>query len=180
MKKLVISTLAALAVAASASAAYISAGVGYLVDAEEAILTVRGGIPFNVTQTEKLGALAHNAELEVGYLEQSEIGVKVETLPVYLNYRAEFKKEGWAPYAGAGLGFARVRGTASGYFGTASATDTSFTFQVFLGTHYNFTESSALQLGARYVWLDEVDFGYGLIAPSSDDLVLEVGYSFRF
>jgi len=190
MKKLVISTLAALAVAASASAAYISASVGYLVDAEEAVFALRGGIPFKTTETEKLGTLEHNAELEVGYLEQSEsfstgwasANLKFETIPVYLNYRLELKKEGWAPYAGAGLGFTRVKGKASiSGVGSISDTDTSFAFQVSLGINYNFTESSALRLGARYVWHDGVDLGSGLVRDSSsDDVVLEAGYSFRF
>jgi|GEM_PF-668252 len=193
MKKLVISTLAALAVATSASAAYISASVGYLVDAEEAVFAVRGGIPFKVTESEKLGSLEHNAELEVGYLEQSETfstgwasaSLKFETIPVYVNYRASLRKGRWEPYAGAGLGFARVKGKASvSGFGSISDTDTAFAFQAFVGIQDNLSDHSALRFGARYVWRDGVDFTSGGTTlardSSSDDVVLEAGYSFRF
>jgi len=193
MKKLVISTLAALAVAASASAAYISASVGYLVDAEEAVFALRGGIPFKATETEKLGALEHNAELEVGYFSETpdELGnrVKFEYVPVYLNYRAELKKDGWSPYFGGGLGLLVAKGKANrvwtgmGYE-NISDTDAAFSLQVFLGAKYNLAEAGALQLGVRYMWYDALSFEHNnttlVRTRSGDDLLLEVGYSFRF
>lgn len=171
MKKFVLSSLLAMGLAASAQAVIVGASAGYLVDSEEAYLTVRVGTEFNVSEK-----FAHAAELEIGYTEASDAGISVDLLPVMLNYRATPVMTGnWGPTFGFGAGMARTK--VNTWF--ADADDWSFAVQAFAGINYKATETVSLNVGARYIWIDAVTL-FGSSIDVGDDLAVEVGLSLKF
>jgi opacity protein-like surface antigen len=177
MKKLISVLLLATGLAASAQAAVIlGADVGYLVDGEEAYYSARLGYAFKADP-----ALVHHLELEVGYTEQKDSGVTGEFLPVMVNYRAETiaaRRLGF--YFGAGAGFARtdVSVPGSGVW-SVSDSNNSFAAQAFAGVSIKASDSVALHLGAKYIWIDDVEL-LGVDVDVGDDVVLSAGISFKF
>jgi len=190
MKKVIISLLTAAGLVASASAAsvYTGASLGYLIDNEEAIFTAKIGTPFSVVESQQFEKIAHNLEFELGFTTDSESGsgvkVDADVIPLMINYRVEAQKQGWAPYAGVGIGASIVKVSAEldwyiSNVSNISARDTVFTGQVFVGVNYNFSEATSLKLGARYMHLAAPTLA-SLKLDDIDDAIIEAGFTFRF
>src|SRR5690606_37759049 len=110
-----------------------------------------------------------------------ESGVEMYLVPVMLNYRAEILSTGkFAPYVGVGAGAARVNVEQS--FGGPSRADkdTTFAAQAFAGVTYKATEKVSLHLGARYIWIGEIQLFASSPFELGDDVSLEAGISFKF
>ena len=176
MKKLISTLIVISGLAASAQAAVIvAADAGYLVDAEEEYLTARVG--FEVARS---GEFSHQLELEVGYTEDKEYGIKADILPVTANYRFTATTTGpWGYYAGVGAGFARSRIDGASIFGPVKLSDESFAAQAFAGVTYAASDRVALSLGAKYLWIDDVNFA-GTSVEVGDDVAVSAGISFKF
>jgi opacity protein-like surface antigen len=168
----------------SAAAVYVGAGVGYMIDAEEELFTVRIGMDVAGDET-----ISHNLEFEIGYISDSEeetwddIVVKADwdVIPLMLNYRLTGSmQEGLGYYFGVGLGMSEfsVDGSALGY--SVSASDWVFTGQGFLGASYAFTENFSMSLGYRYIYLSEPSLIDGDDMGTIDDHVFEVGLTLKF
>ena len=171
MKKTIVSILLALGACASAQAVYTGASIGYLVDSEEAYFAARFGTSLNSSES-----YVGNVEVEVGYTEESSGGVTAKLTPLMLNYRGEILgQSNWAPYYGAGAGLAKVKVSGFGI----SSDDTSFAAQAFAGVAYKASESASINLGARYIYVDDVKL-FGTNLDVGDDVAVEVGFSFRF
>jgi len=161
--------------AASASP-YVGAGVGYLLDQKEAMISIRVGMQLPTRSPIDLpDRWTHNLELEFGYADLGDSGVDYDLTTFFFNYRGEATGLGWVPYFGAGLGFANAD-VSLGYF---SDDDTVFAAQAFAGMKYNFTPAASVSLGARYIWIDDVKI-FGFSSSSGDDVALEASFSFRF
>jgi hypothetical protein len=170
MKKLLLMALVA-SLVSSVHAVVIGVDTGYLVDSEEAFVAARVGGAVSVNDRH-----THLIEFELGYTEDSEMGVKGEIVPMLLNYRIESRNTaGWGFFGGLGAGAARAKVSGFGL----SFDDTTFVAQAFGGVRYAFNETSSLQLGLKYLWLDDVEFS-GVTAEIGDDLAVSVGLSFRF
>lgn len=158
------------ALATSAQAALVGFDAGYLIDGEEEFLAARVGFEVGASQR-----LSHQVELEVGYSETKESGLKGTFVPVTLNYRVVAPGPGnWSYYAGGGAGFARTRVS-----GLVSLSDESFAVQGFVGAGYRLTDAATLNLGLRYIWIDDIQFA-GESVEVGDDVAISVGLSFRF
>lgn len=170
MKKfLTLAFLAALAT--SANAVILGVDTGYLIDSEDAFISVRAGGVVSVNER-----VSHQIDLELGFTNHREIGFKGEILPLMLNYRVESRGvPGWGYFAGLGAGAARTEVSGLGL----SFDDTSFAAQGFGGVKYAFTETTSLNLGLKYIWIDDVDFGFGSFEVG-DDLAVTLGFGFRF
>ena len=170
MKKLVLLAFIA-SFLASAHAVVLGVDAGYLVDSEEAFIAARIGGPVSANDR-----LSHLIEFEIGYTEDSEMGVKGEIVPMLLNYRVESRKAvGWGFFGGIGAGAARTEVSGFGL----SFDDTSFAAQAVGGARFAFSESATLNLGLKYIWIDDVEVA-GVAVEMGDDLGLTLGLSFRF
>jgi len=155
---------------------YVGVGVGYLLDQEEALITIRAGMALPSRSPSDLpDRFSHNLEVEIGYTDLGSSGVDYDLTAAFFNYRGEATGLGWVPYFGAGLGFANAD-VKVGFF---SDDDTVFAAQAFAGMKYNFTPAASVTLGARYIWIDDVKL-FGFTSSSTDDVALEAGFSFRF
>jgi len=164
----------ALACATNAHAVYTGLELGYLIDSEDEYIAARLG--FEVFPAE---AGSHNLEAEVGYFEDSESFVKIEILPITVNYRLEVHSaEKWSYNAGVGAGMSRVRVKASGY--GFSSSDNAFTAQAFAGASYKFSPSLAFTLGVRYIWIDDIELGSLGGVEVGDDVAFSAGVRFQF
>ncbi|WP_438481000.1 outer membrane protein [Oleiharenicola lentus] len=171
MKKLISSLLLATGLVLSAQAAHFGASAGYLVDSEEAYYSVRGG-----TTLKETSAMLHLLEVELGFTEEQESGIDGEIMPLTLNYRAEFLTTGrFTPYAGLGAGVARVELEGFGF----DDRDTVFAAQAFAGISFKASNSVSLNLGAKYLWLDDAEL-FGFNADLGDDVAIEAGLSIKF
>ena len=171
MKKFVLIALIATSLAGSAQALIVGANVGYLLDSKEAYGTVRIGYQFK-TET----SIAHSIEAEVGGTSDTEDGVSVRLMPVTLNYRAELAvsdKISW--YGGFGAGSAQ---TMVNYW-VYHLNEWSFTAQGFAGVGFRVSKAATINLGARYIWIDDISVN-GFNVPVGDDVSLELGISVKF
>lgn len=176
MKKILITLLVAAGLATSAQALIVGASVGYLTDAKEAYYTARVGSEFSSTNS-----VTHIGEFEIGYTSQTDGGVRGEFMPVTANYRAQFAGTGKVSYyAGLGAGFARtsvrIPGSGVRYI---SDSGTSFAAQAFAGVSFLLSDTASLDLGARYIWLDNVNL-LGANIHLGDDTSIEAGMHFKF
>ncbi len=171
MKKLLLALLAA-GFAVSAQAVIVTGfSVGYLTDSKEAYYAGRIG-----TELKADTAVTHIAELEIGYTSDSEGGASASILPVTVNYRAQFPGNNvFGGYVGGGLGTARSR--VSGY--GLSDSNWSFAYQLFAGVSFKLSPSASFNVGARYIWIDDVKL-LGMKIDVGDDTAIEAGFHFRF
>lgn len=176
MKKFVSLALIAASLAVSARALVVGADAGYLIDAEEEYISGRIGHAFKSDDS-----LVHHVELELGYTSQKEAGAKGSFMPVTVNYRAESiaaNKLGF--YFGGGAGFARTKVSFPGSgVPTISDSGTSFALQGFVGVSYQVSTNGAFHLGAKYIWIDDVDI-LGSSAEVGDDFAFSAGFSVKF
>lgn len=175
MKKLLIALLLTTGVAASAHAVIIGADAGYLLDSEQEYLSLRAGFEFKA-----VGPASHRLELEIGHTDESESSFKAELLPVTLNYRLQAAGSGkWGYYVGAGAGFARASIDGVSISGPVRLRDNSFAAQGFAGVTYQVGPSTTLDLGAKYIWVDDMTFA-GSSVEIGDDVALQAGFTFKF
>lgn len=176
MKKILTASLLLLtALTASAQTVVTGAEAGYLLDSEEAYLSGRVGLELRAN-----GPFSHQLEIEVGYTDKKEFGVKADLLPVTLNYRLVVsgpQRVGW--YLGGGAGFARTRMDGVSIGGPIKLRDESFAAQGFAGLTYQAGPSTTLSLGAKYIWIDDVTLA-GTRFSVEDDVGLTGGITFRF
>lgn len=184
MKRFVSLALIATSLAVSARALVVAAEVGYLTDNKDAYYSGRVGWDF------KTGSeMSHQLELELGYTQHSEtasllgspVTAKSKITPFTVNYRAETTRAGkLGYYFGAGLGFARTSFSMPGS-GVPSVSDsaTGFALQAFTGVSYEISPTATLHLGAKYLWIDDVDM-FGSSIEVGDDIALTAGVSFKF
>ncbi|HTO05026.1 MAG TPA: outer membrane beta-barrel protein, partial [Opitutus sp.] len=160
MKKLITLILLAAASSAFAASPYVGASAGYLIDAEEEFFAVRIG-----SDIAQVKGLTHSIEGEIGYVGDSEGGLSLDLVPVMGNYRISTQPaaNNVSFYAGAGLGISRVK-----LSGWLNDDDWAFTVQGFAGVEYKVTPALSLNLGARYIWLDDVSIGGASIDLGDD------------
>lgn len=171
MKKFVSLALIAASLAVSARALVVGADAGYLLDSEEEYISGRIGHAFSSDDS-----LVHHVELELGYTNEKESGVKGSILPLTVNYRAESiaaNKLGF--YFGVGAGLARTKVSGFGL----SDSGTSFAAQALVGLSYQVSANGALHLGVKYIWIDEVEL-LGIGTDVGDDVALSAGFSVKF
>ncbi len=176
MKKL-LSALLALSLAVSAQAVIVGASIGYLTDAKEAYYAARVGIEFSSTNS-----LAQIGEFEIGYTSQTNGSAKGDFMPVTVNYRAQFARDGKiGGYVGFGAGFARTSVTVPANVSINGLSDsgTSFAAQGFAGVSFKLSDTASFNLGARYIWLDNVKL-FGTSVHLGDDTSIEAGLHFKF
>jgi hypothetical protein len=171
MKKLVSLALIATTLAVSARALILGGSVGYLVDSEEEYLTARLGHEFKAANS-----LSHQGEIEFAYTGAKEGGVKANIYPIIANYRlvnTVSEKVSYHFGAGAGLAISEVSG-----FGI-SDNGTSFATQGFAGLDYRLSSSATVQVGAKYIWIDDVKL-FGSSIEVGDDIAISAGISIKF
>ncbi len=184
MKKFVSLALITASLAVSAQALIVGADFGYLLDDKEELISARLGHAFR-TDT----SLSHQVELEIGHTSNSEtmspLGAPVtatgKITPVALNYRAESittNKLGY--YFGAGAGFARASIKVAGS-GVPNISDsgTGFALQAFVGLSYQASAAATFHVGAKYLWIDEVEL-LGVKGAVGDDIAISAGLSVKF
>lgn len=175
MKSFLLPLFLASALVASAQNVVAGFDVGYLIDADETYTTGRVGWEFKANET-----FAHQLGLEIGYARATEAGGKATLLPVTANYRLESTVSGNLQYYfGVGAGVARLRADGVSTGGPVTLRDTSFAAQGFTGLNWNFSPRAAFTLGARYIWVDDVNLA-GTTVEVGDDIALSAGFSFRF
>lgn len=188
MKKLVITAVLATNLVTATSAG-TTAGfeAGYLTDNQDTYWAGRVGWQFNTG-----ASLTHQVEVELGYTKHTDIvpfglapnddvPARSELMPLTINYRAETTRaDKLGFYFGAGLGQTRVRASMPGS-GVLLITrsESMFTVQAFTGLNYKITPTATLDLGAKYLWLNEVKMLSNRITIDAD-LALTAGVSIRF
>jgi opacity protein-like surface antigen len=171
MKKLITLILLSAASLAHAETPYVGGSVGYLVDAEEHYFT--GRIGYEVART---NAITHSVEVEVGIVALDETNVSLDLVPVFANYRfnADTARPTVSYYGGAGLGSARLKASLFGF------DDSGWTFagQAFGGVEFKVQRNVSVTVGARYLYIDEVNV-FGVDIEADDDFGIEVGIRIR-
>ena len=171
MKKLLAIALFAASLALPAQAVFVGASVGYLTDSKDTYFAGRIGTEFSSNAT-----LSHNGEFEIGYTSDSEGGAKASILPLTANYRAQFAgNDKFGGYVGLGAGLARTKISGFGL----SDNDWSLALQGFAGVSLKISPTASLDLGARYIWVNDVKL-LGVNLDVGDDLALEVGFHVKF
>ncbi len=184
MNRLLVTALVAAGLASSAPAlTTVGLETGYLTDWKEAYISGHLGYEF-----QKGPALSHQAEIEIGYTEKSDsvavpggvVTAKGKIVPLMLNYRGEYTaSEKLGYYYGLGLGTARVSVSGSGLGVSVSDSDNAMCYQFFLGVIYRPSVTTSVQLGLKYLWIDDINI-LGMDAEVGDDLGLCAGVSFKF
>jgi len=123
----------------------------------------------------------------VGVLTGDKLVADIDVVPVTLNYKYEYAFTecfGWYIGAGAGVAFvdSEVNLHSSGGTEVADDSDEVFYAQIFTGVTWNVSENFEVFGGARYFFLDDVDFGESQIedGDSTDDWIVEAGIRFNF
>lgn len=174
-KKIVTAFLIATSLAASAQAVIIGLDAGYLLDSEEEYVSARLGVELRAA-----GPYSHQVEIEVGFSQAEESGAKGDLLPATLNYRFAVRgpqRVGFHLGLGAGVARTRIDGVSTG--GPVRFSDTSLVAQGFGGLTFQVSPTATLSLGARYLWIDDADFGFGSVEVG-DDVAITAGLSFKF
>lgn len=176
MKKLLTVLFISTGLTASAQAVlFVGGDAGYLLDSEEEYLSARVGFGFKATEQ-----ASHQLEVEIGYSAAKESGLKADLLPVTLNYRLQLPGSGKLGYfVGAGAGFARTTIDGVSIVGPVRLRDTTLALQGFAGLAYQVGPSTTLNLGAKYIWIDDANFA-GSTVEVGDDVALQAGFTFRF
>lgn len=176
MKKFLTTLVLISGLAASAQAAVIvGADAGYLVDSEEEFFSARVG--FEISHA---NAFSHQLELEVGYTDTKDGGIKSDLVPLMLNYRLAANVNGpWGYTLGGGAGITRARIDGVSIYGPIKLRDEAFSAQAFAGVTYATTDKVTFSLGAKYLWIDDVTF-VGQSFEVGDDVAITAGISFKF
>jgi opacity protein-like surface antigen len=173
MMKSLLAALLLLTASSALAAGYAGADVGYLTDSRVAFYAAHVG--FDVAKSSQL---VQSAEVEVGYTTDRESNIKADILPVMANYRLTFGEPGskLGYYAAGGIGASNVKLSGFYYLHDSSW---AFTLQALAGVEFKVAPNTAVKLGLRYIWIDEVKL-FGYKAAVGDDLAVETGVSFHF
>lgn len=148
---------------------YVGTSVGYFVNDEFVLTSVQIG---HQVGDRLRDALTLEIEAEFGYGSTSEMGVDLSLMPIMFNTKFSGRlNPGMRAYAGAGLGFCRMKATYLGY----SMTDTSFAMQALAGLRFDLSKSFSVHAGYRYLRVFDV-FGAG----DADDSTVEIGMRYNF
>lgn len=193
--------------ATTATAGYLGASAGYIVDGGgDKIFAVQSGTAFAESD---FGS--HNFELELAYWDTSESqtdvigGISVrsegdmEIIPVMANYLLKSKaSRDLGFYGGVGLGYSfydiSAIARASGLSVSFSDSGGAFTWQLMIGLQYAFSPAASLKLGYRFVSMEDLsiivgevlvdDTSYAIeqvsFGGSGDESIIEAGFIFRF
>ena len=180
---------------------FAGGSAGYVTgDWDEEIYTLHLGAEYKCPTS----SCSHAIFLEIGYTEKDErfgaqgqpgttptisVDLEAEVIPITLNYKYECSitdKLNW--YIGAGAGVALYDLSARNPFGPGSESDeeTVFYAHAFVGLVYNVSESFEIFGGAKYIYMDDVDFFSGAPGSIVDDfsldggIHLELGVRFNF
>lgn len=169
MKKLIL--LAAMAALPVANAAYFDGSAGYLIDAEKAMLS--GRIGFQFAQKEKQ---SHNLEFEAAYTWDKDYGLRVDIVPLMINYRFITPiGEKSDVFLGAGIGASWIDLSGWGQ----SDNDLGFTYQAFGGWGYRVSQRVTLSLGARFIDIGRANF-FGAHVDVGNDTELLAALRIKF
>jgi opacity protein-like surface antigen len=175
MKKILTALFILTTVAGSARAVIIGADAAYLLDSKQEYLSARVGLELKAA-----GPASHQLELEIGYTDDRDAGLKADLLPVTLNYRLAVAGANKLGYVfGVGAGFARASIDGASIVGPVTLHDTAFAAQTFAGVTYQVGPSTALNLGVKYLWVDDMKFA-GTSVEVDDDVAIQAGFSFKF
>jgi opacity protein-like surface antigen len=166
--KLFLTVIATFTLTLGSYAGYVGASVGYMIDAEEEIISAQVG--WTVKET---GNITHNLELEVAYSSASEEGISFDITPLMVNYIIKSTQDsGLTLYAGAGIGYSFWDLS----YMDMSATGEELTLQGLVGLEYGLSETTSFRAGYRYIYLDDIEDS----GVSADDSVIEIGFVFSF
>lgn len=150
---------------------FAGGSVGYLIDNEEEFYTLHLGM-----KIAESGPTAHSLYLEGAFAEFSNLGLETDIIPVTLNYKFDYALcDKFSIYAGAGIGAAFVDTS----FGPFDDSSTELAGQIFAGIGYNVCENFQLYSGARWIWVDDSNFG-AISVDVGDDVGVELGGRLRF
>ena len=119
--------------------------------------TFRAEIEYNIN-----GKTEDSANVIVDSFDPAKADFKIETQALMLNGYYNFETGSkFSPYIGAGIGFARIKGSASATgvfydYSTESIKKTNFAWQAGVGVSYDITNNFAIDTGYRY--MDYGDF----------------------
>jgi opacity protein-like surface antigen len=171
MKKLI--TLIAFLSAATVAQASFHAGasVGYLIDAEEPLVSVRVGYTFAETN-----GYQHAVEGEIGR-STADYGIfKVTMTPTMLNYRTQKAiNEKLYAYGGVGVGSVNI----DVEFGSSKGSGDGFAWQVFGGLGYYLTENLSAVGGVRFIDTSDITIRRESVG-SDNDTEFSLGVKFEF
>lgn len=128
-----------------------------------------------------------NGDRSIGFSDVGQANVDVDVVPLTLNFKAErelfYGLKGYAS-AGAGYAFSRVSfsgdtGEFLGPFSGASFGDGGIYGQGSIGLSYDVTDNVEIFGGARYIVLDEIDFGVPGV-DADNNVGYEVGLRYNF
>lgn len=150
---------------------FAGGSVGYLIDNEEEFYTLHLGV-----KLAESGPISHSIFLEGAYAEFSNFGLETDILPVTLNYKLDYAlTDSFSVYAGAGIGAAFVDSS----FGFFDDSSTELAGQIFAGVGYDVCENFQVFGGARWIWIDDSNFG-PLPVDIGDDVAVELGGRLKF
>ena len=170
MKKLLTLILLAAAPAAFAAAPYAAATAGYLIDGEQGFFAARIG-----SEVAANNGLIHSIEGEVGFGSTIDYGLRLNFVPVMVNYRlrADSGNPGLSYYIGGGAGASRQKLT-----GFIEDDAWAFALQAFGGIEYKLAPTVSMTVGARYLWINKYTLA-NVGIDSGDDVALEIGFRVR-
>lgn len=137
---------------------------------------VRAELEYNINEDAK-------ENMSVG--KNGPIGkMKLETQSIMVNAYYDFNTNtAFTPYVGAGIGYAKVKGSLSSSVLSMDTDDTNFAWQVGAGVAYALNDNVSLDLGYRYTDMGDISKQYSTtndykIDVDSHELLLGARYSF--
>lgn len=175
MKNLIYSLLLIVSATTVVAKPYVGASIGYLIDAEESI--VSGHVGYNLAAG--TGA-THGIELEVGETSFREQIFKASITPIMANYRfvAPFGDR-FDFFGGLGLGLSQVRVSGRGIATGIRDSDSGFTAQAFGGVAFNVTPKVSFTASVRHFRIGDVKL-FDVKDTLGDDTSVEAGIRIRF
>lgn len=176
---------------------FAGASAGYLLDFEEPMYHLHAGVDtpwtiggFNVALFGEIGYTEKDDSESIRYFDPNftapvliteTFDLDIEIIPLTFNIKLERPiANNLNFYVGAGVGAAFIdMDVSSSLGGSASEDDTVFAAQIFAGLAYNVSASFEIYGGARWIYLDDAEFG-GIDVDLGDDFLVEGGLRFNF
>lgn len=154
--------------------------IGYMNESDTPLYTIHVG----AETPWRTGQLTTSVYLEAGWAnpdESDSVGrVEADVVPLTLNLKFDHAfSERFHGYFGGGIGAAFVNIESDGPFSGLDDEDTVFVGQLFAGLGYDFSPTSEIFGGLRWISFDDANFGLGN-AELGDEFVYEAGLRFRF
>jgi opacity protein-like surface antigen len=199
MKKTLITAAAAYSTVLSAHASpdfFTSYSAGYMIDAEEALHTIRVGLDnHGVKYFAQVGISNYDENESVydyyeGAFFDGELKGEIDYLSLSIGAMGtQVFDQNLSAYYGASIGASQFDVTASFEGSTSGPSEAislegsdeewTFYFDVFAGMQYSINEHFAIHGGARYIFNNGFEIG-GLDSGTLDDFVLEAGVTLTF